>query len=248
MQVQLFATCLGENFTPTMLRDTVRVLNHLGIRCESPRGQTCCGQPFYNAGFQSRAVDLARNWLRAFGRTEGYVVAPSASCADMVRHRYPEMFPDGAPEHDLAVECAARTFELTEFLTRVLKVTDIGARFPHKVTYHAACHLLRALGMRDEPKQLLQAVQGLELVPLAEEETCCGFGGVFSVIYPEVSRAMMQAKVDHIRESGAEYIVVNEPGCLMNIAGGLNKIGSPIKPVHLIQVLASGLEPSGSPR
>ncbi len=239
-RVQLFITCLGENFYPNVLQDMVKVLERLGLQCELPTGQTCCGQPFYNSGFQSQSVGLARNWLRAFGKTEGYIVAPSGSCADFVRHRYPELFPAGTPEHSLAEETAARTFELTEFLTRVLHVTDVGARFPHKVTYHAACHLLRNIGLREEPKQLLRAVKDLELISLNEEETCCGFGGVFSVIYPEVSKAMMEAKVKNIQASGAEYVVVAEPGCLMNIAGGLVKTNSPIKAVHMAQILASG--------
>ena len=119
-------------------------------------------------------------------------------------------------------------------------MTDVGARFPHKVTYHASCHILRGLGLRDEPKQLLQQVRGLELISLPEEETCCGFGGVFSVVYPEVSRAMMEAKVRNIEAAGAEVVVVGEPGCLMNIAGGLAKVGSRVRAMHLIQVLAAG--------
>lgn len=239
MKVQLFVTCLGENFFSNVLQDMVAILERLGMQCEFPEEQTCCGQPFYNAGLQSGTPDVARNWLRAFGRTQGYIVAPSASCVDFVRERYPEIFPPGTPEHELMQEAITRTFEFTEFLTRVLHVTDVGARFPHKVTYHAACHLLRALGMRDEPKQLLQAVRGLEFVPLVDEENCCGFGGVFSVIYPEVSGAMMRAKVKRIEASGAEYVVAGEPGCLMNIAGGLKKVESPVRALHLIQVLAS---------
>jgi L-lactate dehydrogenase complex protein LldE len=239
VRAQLFITCLGENFFPNVLKDMVRVLERLGVTCEFPAEQTCCGQPLYNSGFQSQTVDVARNWLRAFGRTEGYIVAPSGSCAEFTRHRYPELFPDGTAEHELAAETAARTFEFSEFLTHVLKVTDVGAQFPHKVTYHPACHLLRSMGLREEPKQLLQAVKGLELVPLTEEENCCGFGGIFSVIYPEVSRAMMESKVKNIAASGAEYVVVGEPGCLMNIAGGLKKVEARVKPVHLIEVLAA---------
>jgi L-lactate dehydrogenase complex protein LldE len=240
VKAQLFITCLGENFYSNVLKDMVTVLEHLGMQCEFPEGQTCCGQPFYNGGFQSQTVSLARNWLRVFGHTDGYIVAPSGSCAEFARHRYPEMFPRGTPEHQLAVETAARTFEFTEFLTHVLKVTDVGARFPHKVTYHASCHTLRGIGLREEPKQLLRAVKDLELIALNEEETCCGFGGVFSVIYPEVSSAMMEAKIKNIEASGAEYVVVGEPGCLMNIAGGLNKVGARVKPLHLIQILAGG--------
>src|SRR5512143_3378254 len=225
LKAQLFITCLGENFFSNVLRDMVAVLERLGVQCELPEGQTCCGQPFYNGGFQSQTVTPARNWLRMFGRTEGYILAPSGSCAEFVRHRYPELFPAGTPEHAVALGTAARTFEFSEFLTRVLKVTDVGARFPHRVTYHASCHLLRGMGLRDEPKQLLRAVRGLELISLPEEETCCGFGGVFSVVYPEVSRAMMEAKVRNIEAAGAEVVVVGEPGCLMNIAGGLAQAG-----------------------
>ena len=240
LKAQLFITCLGENFFSNVLRDMVAVLERMGVQCELPEGQTCCGQPFYNGGFQSQTVTPARNWLRVFGRTEGYIVAPSGSCAEFVRHRYPELFPAGTLEHAAALDTAARTFEFSEFLTRVLKVTDVGARFPHRVTYHASCHLLRGMGLRDEPKQLLRAVRGLELISLPEEETCCGFGGVFSVVYPEVSRAMMEAKVRNIEAAGAEVVVVGEPGCLMNIAGGLAKAGSRVRPMHLIQVLAAG--------
>jgi L-lactate dehydrogenase complex protein LldE len=240
VKVQLFVTCLGENFFSDVLRDMVTVLERLGVQCELPAGQTCCGQPFYNSGFQSQSIEPARNWLRAFGCTEGYIVAPSGSCADFVRLRYPELFPLGTPEHALAQEAASRTFEFVEFLTRVLKVTDVGARFPRKVTYHASCHILRALGLRREPKELLQHVQGLELIPLPDEEICCGFGGIFSVVCPEVSRAMMETKVRNIEASGAEVVVAGEPGCLMNIAGGLAQTGSRVKAMHLIQVLAAG--------
>jgi len=238
MKVQLFLTCLGENFFPPVLRDMVAVLERLGAQCEMPEGQTCCGQPFYNSGFQRQAVGPARQWLKVFGRTEGYIVAPSGSCAEFVRHRYPELFPAGTAEHALAVAAAARTFEFSEFLVRVLKVTDVGASYQGRVTYHASCHILRGLGLREEPKQLLRAVKGLELVPLADETTCCGFGGVFSVVYPEVSRSMMADKVRAIVASGADAVVVGEPGCLMNVAGGLQRLGSSVRALHLAQVLA----------
>lgn len=239
MKVNLFLTCLGENFFSPLLKDLVSLLERLGAQCEVPEGQTCCGQPLFNSGYQTQAIGPARQWLRAFGRTRGYIVAPSGSCVEFVRHRYPELFPSGAPEHALVEDVRQRTFEVTEFLTKVLMVTDVGACFPHKVTYHASCHLLRSLGLRDEPKQLLAAVRGLEYIALPEEETCCGFGGIFSVVYPEVSRSMMAEKLRNIQATGAEFVVVGEPGCLMNIAGGLHQIGSPIKPVSLIEVLAA---------
>jgi L-lactate dehydrogenase complex protein LldE len=239
IKAQLFLTCLGENFFSPVLKDMVKLLERLGVQCEMPEEQTCCGQPFYNSGFQSQAMTPARQWLKAFGKTDGYIVAPSGSCVDFVRHHMPELFPEGTREHQLAQDAGARTFELCEFLVKELRVTDVGARFPHKVTYHASCHGLRGLGLRQEPKQLLQAVNGLELVQLNEEETCCGFGGVFSVVYPEVSKSMMDAKVKNIVDSGAEYIVAGDPGCLMNIGGGLEKIKSPVKAMHIIQVLAA---------
>jgi L-lactate dehydrogenase complex protein LldE len=238
MKAQLFLTCLGENFFASTLQDMVRVLERVGVQVAMPEGQTCCGQPFFNSGFVSQAIAPARNFLRVFAPTDGYIVAPSGSCVDFVRHHLPELF-EGTRDHSIAQEVAARTFEFSEFLVRVLNVRDVGATFPHKVTYHASCHALRGLGLREESKILLRAVKGLELVPLNEEETCCGFGGVFSVIYPEVSASMMHAKIANIQASGAEFVVMGDPGCLMNIAGGLHKIGSPIRALHTIQVLAS---------
>jgi L-lactate dehydrogenase complex protein LldE len=238
VKAQLFITCLAEQFFSPMLKDMVTVLERLGVQCEFPEAQTCCGQPMFNSGFQSQARDLVRKWIDVFDRTDGYIVSPSGSCVDMVQHHYPELFAEGTIDHRRAMSVASRTFEFTQFLVDELKITDVGAVFPHKVTYHASCHLLRGLGGRTQPRQLLQSVKGLELVPLNEEETCCGFGGVFSVIYPEVSQAMMETKVHNIEASGADTIVACDAGCLMNIAGGLKKVNSPVKAMHLIQVLA----------
>jgi L-lactate dehydrogenase complex protein LldE len=238
IKAQLFITCLAEQFASPMLRDMVTVLERLGVQCEFPEAQTCCGQPFYNTGFHTQARAFARKWIDTFDRTDGYIVSPSGSCVDTVRHHYPDLFPEGSAEQERAKAVAARTFEFTQFLVHELKAIDVGASFPHRVTYHPSCHLLRNMGARSEPKQLLQAVQGLELVPLKEEETCCGFGGVFSVTDPEVSRAMMQAKVRNIVASGADTIVSGDTGCLMNIGGGLRNVDSPLKVMHIIEVLA----------
>jgi L-lactate dehydrogenase complex protein LldE len=239
IKAQLFITCLQEQFFPGSLKNMVTVLERLGVRCEFPGEQTCCGQPMFNSGFQSQARGLARHWLQVFGEMDGFIVAPSGSCVDMIHHHYPALFPAGSPEQALAEQAAARTFEFSQFLVNVLQVEDVGARFPHKVTYHASCHLLRGLGVRDEPKRLLRAVRGLELVPLAQEQTCCGFGGTFCVIYPEVSQAMMTAKVRDIQASGAEVLVAGDAGCLMNIAGGLRKAGASVRALHLADVLAA---------
>jgi L-lactate dehydrogenase complex protein LldE len=237
-RVQLFITCLAEQFYPATLRNLVSLLERLGIEVEFPDEQTCCGQPFFNTGFRAEARAMARSWMRTFGRSECPIVAPSGSCVDMVHH-FPGLFPAGSVEAADAAAVAARTFEIGEYLVRRLGLLDVGARFPHRVAYHASCHLLRGLGLRTEAKQLLGAVRDIELVPLPDEEVCCGFGGAFSVIYPDVSRAMLDAKVRSVVASGAEVVVACDAGCLMNIAGGLRKGGSAVKAVHLVDILAS---------
>jgi L-lactate dehydrogenase complex protein LldE len=244
IKAQLFITCLAEQFFPDVLKRMVSLLESLGVQVLFPERQTCCGQPFFNSGYRSQARDLAAKWLQVFGRTDGFIVSPSGSCVDTVRHHFPELFLPGSAEHRLAVDTAARTYEFSQFLVQQLKVTGLGARFPHKVTYHASCHLLRGLGVREEPKTLLQAVQGLELIPLPGEETCCGFGGTFSVIYPEVSKAMMEAKIRAIDSTGAEVVVAGDAGCIMNIAGGLRQAGSSVRAMHLIEILTAGGEMS----
>ena len=244
VKAQLFITCLAEQFFPNVLKGMVGLLERLGVQVAFPREQTCCGQPFFNGGYRTQARELAMKWLDVFGPTDGFIVSPSGSCVDMVRHHFPELFSPGSPEHRRATEVGARTFEFTQFLVNQLKVTDLGARFPSKVTYHASCHLLRGLGAREEPKALLRGVEGLQLIPLPGEETCCGFGGVFSVIYPEVSGSMMEAKAHAINSTGADVVVACDAGCLMNIAGGLRKAGSPVRAMHLIEILTAGREAS----
>jgi L-lactate dehydrogenase complex protein LldE len=238
-RAQIFLTCLGDQFYTGTLQNMVRILERLGVELIFPAEQSCCGQPLYNNGFEDKSRLVARSWLRAFSHSEAPIVGPSGSCVSMVKHHYVELFPAGSPEHAQASEIASRTYEFTEYLVHVLQVTELGAVYPHQVTYHASCHYLREMGLRDEAKQLLQAVEGLELVPLNEEDTCCGFGGAFSVTYPEVSRAMMENKVKNILASGADTVVTCEPGCLMNIAGGLQRAGSEMRAMHIIDVLAS---------
>jgi L-lactate dehydrogenase complex protein LldE len=242
-RVQLFITCLAEQFYPSTLKSLVRLLERQGVEVEFPAEQTCCGQPFFNTGFHDQARALARRWLRTFGRSEAPIVAPSGSCVDMVRH-FPHLFAPGSPESTEAAAVAARTFEVSEYLVRRLGLRDVGARFPHRVAYHASCHLLRGLGLRAEAKLLLGAVRDIELVPLPEEEVCCGFGGAFSVVYPDVSRAMLEAKVRNVVASGAEVVVACDAGCLMNIGGGLRKAGSVVQALHLVDILASTGGPS----
>ena len=240
MKAQLFVTCLGENLLPDVLQKMVLLLERLGVRCGFPENQTCCGQPFFNSGFQSRGKEMALRWIDAFADTEGPIVAPSGSCVEFVKHRYPLMFDTESAEHRRAAAVAARVMELSQFLVNVLKVTDVGAVFPHRVTCHYPCHLTRGLGVRSEPEQLLRAVKDLQWVPLNDADTCCGFGGIFSVIYPEVSKKMMEAKLRNVEAAGSEVVVVSEPGCLINIRGGLKKMNLKVKAMHLIEILAEG--------
>ena len=238
-QAQLFLTCLGDQFYTSTLQNMTRILERLGVEVIFPTEQTCCGQPLFNSGFEEKTRPVALNFLRAFGRSDTPLVAPSGSCVSMVRHHYASLFQEGTSEHALASDIASRTYEFTEYLVNVLHVTDVGAAYPHRVTYHATCHYLREMGLRKEAKLLLNSVQGLEFVPLAEEETCCGFGGSFSVTFPEVSRAITENKVNDIMATGADTVVMCEPGCLMNVAGGLRKAGSKIRAMHIIDLLAS---------
>ena len=238
-KAQLFITCLGDQFYTSTLQNMTRILESLGVELVFPPQQTCCGQPLFNNGFEDKTRAVALNYLHAFGRNDAPIVAPSGSCVSMVKHHYPGLFPVGTNDHALAVDVASRAFEFTEFLVHQLKVTDVEAVYPHKVTYHPACHYLREMGLKTEAKTLLNAVKDLELIPLDEEETCCGFGGAFSVTYPEVSRGMMENKIKCVMASGAETLVTCEPGCLANMAGGLHKAGSDMRAMHIIDLLAS---------
>ncbi|MBC7879601.1 MAG: (Fe-S)-binding protein [Anaerolineales bacterium] len=238
-KAQLFITCLGDQFYTSTLKSMTRILEDLGVELMFPPEQTCCGQPLFNNGFEDKTKGVALNFLKAFSKSDAPIVAPSGSCVSMIKHHYAELFPEGISEHDLAIDIASRTFEFTEYLVNVLKVTDVGAVYPHKVTYHATCHYLREMGLKTEAKTLLNSVKGLEFVSLKEEETCCGFGGAFIVTFPEVSRSMMENKVNDILACGADTVVMCEPGCLMNVAGGLHKAGSKVRAMHIIDLLAS---------
>lgn len=237
-KAQLFITCLADQFHTQTLQNMTLLLESLGVQLEFPPGQTCCGQPLFNNGFEDKTRTIALNFIHTFKNSDTPIVGPSGSCVSMVKHHYPGLFPTGSAEHALALNIAGRIYEFTEYLVNVLQVTDVGAVYPHKVTYHASCHTLREMGLRREAKTLLQAVRGLELIPLAGEEICCGFGGAFSVTYPQVSQSMMENKVKNIIASQAETVVMCEPGCLMNVAGGLRKAGSTVRAMHIIDLLA----------
>ena len=238
-RVALFVTCLGDVFYPEVGEATVRLLHRLGIAVDFPLGQTCCGQPAFNAGFRQPARDVARRNLALFANAE-YIVAPSGSCTAMWRVFYPELFADDPVLGEQAEALAARTYELAEFLVHVVGVERLGAVFHGKVTYHASCHLLRELGVAEEPRRLISQVEGTELVPMDLAEQCCGFGGTFAVKYPEISDAMLQKKIASLKRAGADTLVSCDAGCLLHIAGRLRRQGETVRIMHLAELLNIG--------
>jgi L-lactate dehydrogenase complex protein LldE len=244
MRVALFATCVNDALYPSTAIATVKVLERLGIEVDFPADQTCCGQPQYNTGYRRATEPLVRRTARAF---DGYdhVVTPSGSCVAMVRDNYPRIGAKAAAEgrgQELAGAAATlvpRVLELTEFLVDVLGVTDVGAYYPHTVTYHPSCHGLRMLGLGDRPRRLLQAVKGLQLIELPGAEECCGFGGTFAVKNADVSEAMGADKVRNAESTGAEVLCGADNSCLMHIGGMLRRRDAPQRALHLAEILAS---------
>ncbi|SCK44837.1 (Fe-S)-binding protein [Streptomyces sp. WMMB 322] len=231
MRVALFITCINDTLYPRTGQAVVTLLERLGVEVGFPEAQSCCGQPQFNTGYRKEAVPLARRYAEVF-RGYDHVVVPSGSCAAMVRDNYPRI-DAGATQ-----EVVARTWELTEFLVDVLGVTDVGAYYPHTVTYHPTCHGLRMLGLGDRPRRLLQAVQGLRLVELEGAEECCGFGGTFAVKNADVSAAMGADKARHIEQTDAEAVCTVDNSCLMHIGGTLTRRGAATRPVHIAEILA----------
>ena len=236
MTVSLFVPCFVDQMTPHVGMAVARVLERLGHRVEFRAAQTCCGQPSFNAGYWDEARALAIRAIDVFADAD-VVVGPSGSCVAMMRVFYPEVLA-GTPHEQAALDLSARTFEFGEFLVRKLGVTDVGARFPHRVTYHDGCHGLRELRIREEPRQLLRAVRDLELVECDEPESCCGFGGLFSVKYPMISTAMAEVKCGSLDRTGCDYIVSSDPSCQLQLDGWLARNGSRPRTIHLAEVLA----------
>jgi L-lactate dehydrogenase complex protein LldE len=237
-------TCLGDVLFPDVGKATVTVLERLGHEVAFPAAQTCCGQMHTNTGYQGDAVGLVRHHVDVFeaALADGCeaIVAPSGSCAGSVRHQHAEVA-RRAGDEDLAVRAeavAARTYELSELLVDVLGVTDVGASYPHRVTYHPTCHSLRLLRVGDRPLQLLRAVRGIDLVELPAADTCCGFGGTFSIKNADTSTAMLADKMSSVLATRAEVVTAGDSSCLMHIGGGLSRLKTGVKPVHLAQILA----------
>lgn len=238
--IQLFVTCLIDTLQPQIGEAVVRVLERVGMQVKFPAGQTCCGQPPFNAGMRSEARKLAEHTIRTFEEDPAPVVIPSGSCAAMIRHGYPELFAANPQWLPRAQALAARTYEFSEFLVDVLGITDIGAHYSGQATYHASCHLMRGLGIDRQPRALLAQVRGLDLIELPHVEDCCGFGGVFSVEHPEISAEMLKRKIDNIERTQAPVAIVADTGCLLHIQGGLHRQGKPQRVLHIAEVLANG--------
>jgi L-lactate dehydrogenase complex protein LldE len=238
MRVALFATCLIDALFPDAGKATVQILERLGLHPEFPLEQTCCGQMHTNSGYFEPT--LVERYVHTFEPYDA-IVAPSASCVGAIRHQH-AMIARAANDDDLAnraQQTADKTYELSQFLTDVLHTDDVGAYFPHRVTYHPTCHSLRMLKVGDRPLRLLKNVRGIELVDLPEHDECCGFGGTFSVKNPDVSAAMLADKMEAVIETGAEVLCAGDRSCLMHIGGGLERIRAGVKTLHLAEILAS---------
>jgi len=242
MNAAVFVTCLGDTFYPGAVRAAVRVLRKLGVNVACPPKQTCCGQPMYNAGYFDRARPVARHFIDVFKETEGPIVAPSSSCAAMVRKHFPRLFRDDLKYLRAAKAVGERTFEFCEFLVHHLDLdpNQFGAYLEESVTFHYSCHF-RALGIRNEPVKLIQSIPGVRYIPLERMDECCGFGGTFSLNFPHVSGAMVADKVQSILDTGAGCLVFADAGCAMNITGYANRINQPIRAMHIAELIDRAL-------
>jgi L-lactate dehydrogenase complex protein LldE len=239
-RASLFITCFNDTLYPDTGRAVVRLLERLGVEVDFPLDQTCCGQMHYNSGYAAETIPLARRFVRAFRDSEA-IVSPSASCVGMVREHYARVAAL-AEDTSLAGEVSdllPRVFELSEFLVDRLGVEDVGAFFPHRVTYHPTCHSLRMLRVGERPLRLLRAVRGLDLVELPQDAECCGFGGMFALGNADTSIAMLTDKVRAILDTGAEVCVAADNSCLMHIDGALSRQRAGVRTMHLAEVLAS---------
>lgn len=249
MRIALFVTCFNDTMFPATGRAVVGLLERLGHTVEFPRAQACCGQMHYNTGYQAQTLPMVRGFAETFAGYEA-VVTPSGSCAGMIREHHRSVagkYGDQALR-DAVERVAPRVYELSELLVDVLGVTDVGAYFPHRVTYHPTCHSLRMLGVGDRPLSLLRAVRGIDLVELPDATSCCGFGGTFALKNADTSNAMLADKMRHVQSTGAELLTAGDNSCLMHIGGGLSRLRTGIGTLHLAEILASTETPAGSAR
>jgi L-lactate dehydrogenase complex protein LldE len=235
-KVSLFVPCFVDQLSPEVALDTARVLRRVGCEVVFPEGQTCCGQPGFNTGYWQEARPLAEWFVRVFRSSEA-VVCPSGSCTTMVRRFYAELLA-GTRLAGEAQSLCARVFEFSEFLVKIAGASDVGACFPHRVTFHDACHGLRELHLKNEPRELLRCVRGLELIEMPSSEECCGFGGTFATKFAVISAAMGDTKAGNVEACGAEYVASIDPSCLLQIDGILRRRNSRVRAIHVANILA----------
>ena len=235
-KVSLFVPCFVDQLLPQVAVDTIKVLRRLGFEVEYPEDQTCCGQPAFNTGYWDEARPCAERFVRIFKNAD-VVVCPSGSCTTMIRTFYADLLANSSLRDD-AIALAGRTFEFSEFLVKVAAITQVGASFPHSVTYHASCHGLRELHIHDEPLELLRQVKGLKLIEMIRSEECCGFGGTFAAKFSDISAAMGTSKAESIAATGAEFVTATDPSCLMHLQGILGKRQAPTRTIYLASILA----------
>ena len=240
MEVDLFVPCFIDQIYPDTASNTVKILEKCGVEVNYNPEQTCCGQPSYNSGYWKETRRLAEKFIRDFSG-DRIVVSPSASCTGFIRNYYSKLFEGSDRKKEIEV-FSSRFFELTDYLVNTLKAVDLGAVFPHKVTYHSSCSSLREYRLGNAPRLLLDKVKGLELVEMENAETCCGFGGTFMAKFTAISSAMAQQKIENALAAGAEYIISTDSSCLMNLEGYIKKNNVPIKTIHIADILASGWE------
>lgn len=246
IHVGLFVTCLIDLFRPSAGFAAVKLLEEAGCEVAVPASQTCCGQPAYNSGDRKSAKEIAQQVITAFEHYP-YILVPSGSCGGMLAKHYPELFdPETEPSwHARATAFAARVFELTSFLSDVLRVDFTGRAYPRRVTYHDSCSSFREMGVAAQPRKLLQSLDGIAFAEMADREVCCGFGGTFAAKYPDISNAMVTQKVERVLETKADVLTGADLGCLMNIAGKLSREGKPLEVRHIAEILAGDFDEPG---
>lgn len=235
--VTLFIQCLVDSMYPEVGQSMVRLFENLNIPVDIPLDQTCCGQPAFNSGYRREAAIAAKRFIAIFENAQ-VIVCPSGSCVDMVKNQYPGLFKDGSAWQKRALGISRKIFELSEYIVDILGIEDTGSSFQGRVTYHASCHLLRNLGVEDQPRKLIAKIPGVQLIEMVHADKCCGFGGTFSVKFPDISTAILAEKIDHIIDAKVDAVVGCDISCLMNIQGMLTRKNSPIKTLHIAQLLA----------
>ncbi|MCY3625756.1 MAG: (Fe-S)-binding protein [Candidatus Dadabacteria bacterium] len=237
-EILLFITCLVDNFFPEVGEAMLRVLSKMGMNVEFPKNQTCCAQPAFNSGHRKEAGKVARHFLDVFARSDKAIVCPSGSCVSMVKNYYAEILRDDPERLSRAKEVSSRIYEFSEFIYSRKETFRLESRYRGKVTFHDSCHALRELGISSQPREIIRSLDGVELVEMNMPDACCGFGGTFSIKYPEVSKSMLKEKTDSILDSGADAVVSTDMGCLMNIKGLVSRKKMPVKVLHLAELIA----------